>query len=127
MRHVLSISICCAGFFLAWLSQEFSGLLIAVVGVSIYGGRRVSLLSAAVMGFAIIVVIAMIGWNSVIENEANFRLADVLAVGLGVSGLIYFNQITGFWGHNESQARMIVESMPGHGWAADPNGKFIYV
>jgi PAS domain S-box-containing protein len=27
----------------------------------------------------------------------------------------------------EREARLIEESMPGHGWSADPNGKFVYV
>jgi PAS domain S-box-containing protein len=27
----------------------------------------------------------------------------------------------------EREARLIEESMPGHGWCADPNGKFVYV
>ena len=126
-RYVLPIAIGCAGTVLAGLANEPSGLLVAVAGVSILGGRRVSLLSTAVFGLAVSVFIIVVGWNSVVEHETNLRLAVFLAVGLGISGLIHLYQSAGSSGHDEREARMIVESMPGHAWSADPNGKFIYV
>lgn len=125
--YILPIAIGGAGAVLAWLTNEPSGLLTAVAAISLLGGKRVSLLSAAAFGLAVSLFIVAAGWNALLEQENNLQLAVFLAVGLGISGLIHLNQTAGSVGHDEREARMIVESMPGHGWAADPNGKFIYV
>lgn len=119
-------AICGAGVALAWLANEPSGLLVAAVGISL-GGKRASLWSAAVFGLALAAFILVAGWGSLAGNEISRRLAVFFAAGLGISGLIRLNQIINSSGHDEREARLIVESMPGHGWSADANGKFVYV
>lgn len=59
--------------------------------------------------------------RSVADLRSFSRPASALA------GLIRLNQIINSSGHDEREARLIVESMPGHGWSADANGKFVYV
>src|SRR5262249_1340068 len=71
--------------------------------------------------------ILIVGWGPVIDREANLHLAIVLAAGLGISALVYLDQTANSSARDEREARLIVESMPGHGWSADPNGKFNYV
>jgi PAS domain S-box-containing protein len=120
-RHVLPIAICGAGAALAWLAKEPAGLLVAVAGISVLGGRRASLLSAAVFGLALAAFV-LAGWD-----DPSLRLWVFLAAGLGISGLVHLYQITTSSGRDEREARLIVESMPGHGWSADASGKFVYV
>ncbi len=107
------LATCGAGVVLAWLANEPSGLLVAVAGASILGGRRVSLLSTAVFGFALAAFILVAGLGLIGEREANLHVGVVLAVALGISGLVYLDQTAGACGRDETGGRPIGELQEG--------------
>jgi len=111
-RYPLPVAIGAAGIVLTWLANEPSGLLVTAAGISILGGRRVSLLSTAVFGLAVSAFIIVVGWHSVVEQDTNLRWAVFLAACLGLNGLIYLNQTARCSGHGEREACPGVESMP---------------
>src|SRR5262249_15985747 len=123
-HHVLPIGIGCAGLVLAWSANELSGVLISVVAVSILGGRRASLVSAAALGVALAALILVVGWESLLVHETTLRIAVCLAVGLGISTLVHLDQVARSSGLNERRACAIVQSMPAHASSADPEGNF---
>lgn len=122
-RNLLPMAISAAGAALALLTGEVTGLLIVAAAISIFGGRQVSLLSTAAFGLALVMLFLVVGWDAAAERE----LAVGLAVGLGISALVHFDQVSSSSDRDEKEARLIVESMPGHGWSADPNGRYVYV
>jgi PAS domain S-box-containing protein len=126
-RYILPIAIGSAGLVLAWLAKQPSGLLVSVAAVITLGGRRASLLSAGAFALALAAFILVVGWDSIARPEADLQIAVFLAAGLGISGLIHLHQIASSSNRDESEARLILESMPGHGWSADQNGRLVYV
>jgi C4-dicarboxylate-specific signal transduction histidine kinase len=110
-RYLLPIAIGAAGIAIAWLASEPSGLLLAVAGLSILGGRRVSRLSTAGFGLAVSAFIIVVGWAYVIEHDTSLRWAVFLAAGFGISGLIYLDQSSRSSSH-EREAHPNAEGMP---------------
>ncbi len=108
-RHMPQIAACGAGVALAWLANEPSGLLVAVASVSLLGGKRVSLLSTVICAFALAAFILVAGWDSIVGREADLRLAVLLAVGLGLSGLIHLDQTANSSDRDNADARLIVD------------------
>ena len=124
LPYLLPIAIGLSGAVLSWLASDACPLLIAVAGASSFGGGRPSLLLMAGAALALGVFLVVVTWGG---QEADFRLAVILATAFGISGVVHLHHVTDSPERDGDQARMIVESMPGHGWAADPAGKFIYV
>jgi len=126
-RNLSMLVIAGIGVIVAWLVRDPWGLLVAVVAGSLIGGRRASLMSTAAFALALIGFLVVGGWNAYADHVSSHQLGLLLAVGLATSGLIHLEQATRSSGHDEHEARLIVESMPGHGWSSDREGKYIYV
>jgi len=125
-RYVLPMAIFAAGAALAGMTKEPSGLLVAAAAVCVLGGRRASVFAAAGFGLALAVLLVA-GWGALLDSEAGHRFAAALAGGFLISVLAHFDQSARAIEGDEREARLIVESMPGHGWSADPDGRYIYV
>src|SRR5690606_18881866 len=105
-RNLLPMAISAAGAALAWLTGEVTGLLIVAAAISIFGGRQASLLSTTAFGLALVVLFLVVGWDAAAERE----LAVGLAVGLCISALVHFDQVSSSSDRDEKEARLIVES-----------------
>jgi PAS domain S-box-containing protein len=116
-----------AGTMLAWLSSEPSPLLAAIAAICIYGGRRLGLLSIGILALVFGAFVLLPGSAVPLEPNSYIRFATFLAAAVAISLLIrdYLNITTSH--RAESDARLIVESMPGLGWSTDPDGNFKYV
>lgn len=123
-RHILPIAIGSAGLAVALVTGELSGLLVAVTGISLLGGRRVSLALTAIFGLASAACVAA-GWHSLGEHEGN--LVVFLAVGLGISGLIGTalrsnDAAEVALRESERRLRQLIDAVPALIWCTTPQG-----
>jgi hypothetical protein len=134
-RHVPPIAICGAGVALVWLTSEPSGLLVAMTGLSVIGGRRASLWSTAGFGLALTAFVLAVGLETFAEHQDSTRLAVFFAVGLGISGLIHLNQIAGrdqktaefALRDRERRLRQLIDAVPALIWSTTREGTPTYL
>lgn len=129
-RHLVPIAICAVGVALAWLTNEPTGLLIVAAGISVLGGQRASLLSAAIFALALVAFLLVVGWDAIVEREASLRHAVGLAAGLGISGLISLDQAARssdrtaelVLRESERQLQQLIDAVPALIWCTTPEG-----
>ena len=125
-RYGWAIAIACVGLVFAWLSGEPSSLLAAIAAICVYVGRWPALLSIGFLAFTF-GVFSLAPGSEVPVGLTYLRLATFLASALAISLLICRYQSSTSAHRAEVDARLIVESMPGLAWSADPDGNFKYV
>ena len=114
-----------AGVVIAWLSSEPTALLIPLAAVLLLGPRKVGLLAAGIFGLTLFLLVTANVWGLLEPGEFS-RLAVFPATALGLS-LIALSFRKPPATRAEYEAKLIVESMPGFGWAFDADGKLIYL
>lgn len=116
---------CLAAAAVAWATGEASPLLAAIVLAGLWAGRGAGLLAsvAAIAAFGALLLLP--GFASGAESWLRFGVFVVAAVVVGwtMQSLAWPSIAR----RAESEARLIVESMPGLGWSADPDGTFRYL
>jgi hypothetical protein len=127
-RYGLALAICCVAAVVAWLSGAPSSCFLAAITViCLYGGRGPGLLSIGLCALAFAVFLLSPDWYVPVEPNPYLRFAAFLAAALVIGLLVQDYQKTDAARRAERETRLIVESMPGLGWSADPDGNFQYV
>jgi len=117
---------CLGAAVLVWATGEASPLLVAIVLAALWAGRGASLLStaAAIVAFGTL-LLAGTGFGDSRESWLRFAVFTAMAI------LVGWSMQSWSWPRIarrvEREARLIVESMPGLGWSADPDGNFRYL
>ena len=107
------------------MSHRFP-LLAAIAAICVYVGRWPALLSIGFLAFTFGVFSPRTGIGS--PGRAHLpSTCHLLASALAISLLICRYQSSTSAHRAEVDARLIVESMPGLAWSADPDGNFKYV
>src|SRR5215831_8640795 len=112
---------------IAFLTDETSCLLAPIVLVWPRAGRGPGLLSVGLAAATFAVLTFQVGVLAPIADSDALRFATFLAtaalIGWALAGL----SPDSAGRRQEHEARLIVDSMPGLGWSADPQGNFRYL
>lgn len=128
LRYGAAMMGCLLAAALSWATGETSLLLAAIVLAGLYAGRSPTMLSGAVGIVALAGLLLVADERFALEGDPWSRLA-AFAAAVALVGMALYGRATlpAVIQRAEHEARLVVESMPGLGWSADPDGNFRYL
>jgi PAS domain S-box-containing protein len=123
---ILLVATSVFGLAVSWLTATPYGLLAPVAALLLHArGRAVSLLIAALaIAFAGAVLATSLYEGGTRDLATSWAAFFAVALCIGV---IAVTGVSASPGPEAVQAKRIIESMPGHAWSADPEGRFTYL
>lgn len=119
VRRNLAIGIAVAGLLVAWLSAEPSSLLVGVAALSICFGWQSGLGAVLAVGPLAYILLAV---DQKLDASAAPSIAVLIFGATGIWSLVWIFRTANFHDRVHQSARRIIETLPGLGWSADPNG-----